>query len=74
VDHRLQVRRRIDFESGAVIAEIATGTSPEVIGVTDEPVWIADHWGGTVTRIDPATNLVVATIAVGPPGPAGPQS
>jgi len=72
-DFEASVVRRVDLDSGALIAEITTGVNPEGIDVTDDAVWVADHRGGTVTRIDPATNLVVATITVGPPGPAGPQ-
>jgi YVTN family beta-propeller protein len=36
-------------------------------------VWVADEHEGSVTRVDPKTNRVVATIPIGPPGPAGPQ-
>ena len=34
---------------------------------------MANHHGGTVSRIDPATNKVVATIPVGNAGPSGPH-
>ena len=34
---------------------------------------MANHRGGTVSRIDPTTNTVVATIPVGNTGPSGPH-
>ncbi|HYN31983.1 MAG TPA: hypothetical protein VES40_05115, partial [Ilumatobacteraceae bacterium] len=65
--------RRVELESGTIVAEIPTGRNPEGVSVTDDAVWVANHRDGTVTRIDPTTNEVVATIEVGPSGPAGPQ-
>jgi YVTN family beta-propeller protein len=41
--------------------------------VTAGSVWVADEHSEAVTRVDPATNRVVATISIGQPGPAGPQ-
>jgi len=35
-------------------------------------VWVADHHLGTVSRIDPASNTIVATIKVGLAGDSGP--
>lgn len=72
-DFEANLVRRVDLTSGAVVAEIGTGESPEGVAVTDDAVWVADHRGGTVTRIDPSNNHVAATIEVGPAGPAGPQ-
>ena len=36
-------------------------------------MWVANEHNGSVQRIDPATNKVVATIPVGPIAPNGPQ-
>ena len=35
-------------------------------------MWVADHHDGAITRIDPKTNRVVATIPIGPTGADGP--
>jgi YVTN family beta-propeller protein len=73
-DFERSVVRRVALDSGAVLAEIPTGLNPDGISVTDTAVWVANHRAGTVTRIDPTTNEVVATIEVGPAGPSGPQA
>lgn len=65
--------RRIDASSGQV-ETIEVGINPEGIAVTDDAVWVANHRGGDVTRIDPVTNRVVASVTVGPKGPSGPQN
>ena len=65
--------RRIDASSGQV-ETIEVGINPEGIAVTDDAVWVANHRGGDVTRIDRETNRVVASIEVGPKGPSGPQN
>ena len=48
------------------------GSAPEGVAVTAGSVWVADHHRGAVTRIDPKTNRVVATIPIGPTGADGP--
>ena len=63
---------RIDPETHEVVAEIEVGANPEGLLVTDDAVWVANHRGGSISQIDPATNAVVATL-VGPDGPAGPK-
>ena len=73
-DFERSVVRRVELDTGAVLAEIPTGLNPEGISVTDDAVWVANHRAGTVTRIDPTTNEPVATIEVGPAGPSGPQA
>ena len=52
---------------------IDVGTSPKGVLVTSAAVWIANTHGGSVERIDPKTNKIVANIAVGPTGPSGPN-
>ena len=43
---------------------------PSSVLASDGAIWVADSYGGRIVRIDPATNAVVRTIAVG----SGPQS
>lgn len=63
---------RIDPLSLAVVAKIPVAANPDGTLVTADGIWIAQHRGGSVTRIDPATNKAV-TIVVGNPGPGGPH-
>lgn len=60
---------RIDWKTGAV-SIIAVGHEPEGIAVGASAVWVADSGDGTVVRISPLTNTIVATVAVG----TGPSS
>jgi virginiamycin B lyase len=55
---------KLDPATGAILARIphVGGVS---IGVGSGAVWVADTAGGAVTRIDPASNRVSATIRVG---------
>jgi virginiamycin B lyase len=57
------------------IVKISVLHNPEGLAVDPRngAVWVASHRGGTVVRIDPATNRVVATIAAGNVGPSGPH-
>ena len=51
---------------------IPVGRSPNGIAVGERSVWVANEFDGTVSRIDPETNKVVATITVGhSPGSVG---
>ena len=45
--------------------ELKGALSPGWLEATDDAVWVADAQANTVTRVDPATNRVVATIPVG---------
>jgi DNA-binding beta-propeller fold protein YncE len=51
----------------AVVATIAVGGAPSQIAVAAGAVWVAVWDTGTLVRIDPATNRVVARIRVGRP-------
>ena len=64
---------RVDLTSGKVVASIGVGPNPDGLGGDAAGVWVANHRGGSVARIDPATNTVVATVAAGLPGPGGPH-
>jgi YVTN family beta-propeller protein len=55
---------RLDPESGAIEAEIPTDY-PLRLAVSDDAVWVVNYEEFTLTRIDPATNQVVAAIPVG---------
>jgi len=51
-----------------VLADIPVGPLPNSIAVGDEAVWVGNEGDGSVSRIDPATNQVVATIPIGKKG------
>jgi streptogramin lyase len=67
--------RRFDPGTGKLQAtiELPRGSSPE--GITDSggAIWVATHHGGTLARIDPATNTVTANVKVTYAGRSGPQ-
>jgi virginiamycin B lyase len=65
--------QRIDPASNKVNAEIEVGELPESLAVGFGSVWVSNHRGGTVSRVNPTTNEVVAEVAVSPPGPGGPH-
>src|SRR5437762_1723473 len=48
-----------------VVATIPVGTRPFYMAATADAVWVANSGSGTVSRIDPRSNTVVATIPVG---------
>src|SRR5262249_32210878 len=57
---------------GKVVARIDVGRSPHFLAVADDAVWTLNQGDGTVSRVDPRTNRVVATIETGiPAGPGG---
>ena len=41
------------------------GDNPLEVAVGEGSVWVTNYLDGTVSRIDPATNRVVATLEVG---------
>lgn len=51
--------------TGPVVAVIAVGQRPGVPAVGVGAVWVPNTGDGTVARIDPATDRVVATIRIG---------
>jgi hypothetical protein len=55
---------RIDPADGAEQATIPTGRGSGFLTVTDDAVWVLDGLDGTVSRIDPAADEVVATVQV----------
>jgi hypothetical protein len=67
---------RVDLRTGTV-TRVRTGSSnPEMPFqpvLAGGLVWVANHRGGTVARIDPATGTLVDPIRWGDPGPGGPM-
>ncbi|MEA2607517.1 MAG: virginiamycin lyase [Chloroflexota bacterium] len=64
---------RFDPQTLKSTGSIDTVTQPKGVLITRAAVWIANTRGGSVQRIDPKANKVVATITVGPTGPSGPN-
>jgi DNA-binding beta-propeller fold protein YncE len=70
---------RIDTRTGKVAARIPLAAIPSRITLGEGSVWVAayrrrtgrSYLGGTVIRIDPVTNRVVARVALGDLGPDG---
>src|SRR5205823_2693051 len=52
---------RINPTSGRILASVAL-SNPSNIAVGEGGVWVISFWDGTVSRIDPATSQVAATI------------
>jgi YVTN family beta-propeller protein len=53
---------RIDAATGSILAEVTVGDTPTSIAVGEGAVWVANTGDGTVSRIDPATNEVTASV------------
>jgi YVTN family beta-propeller protein len=56
---------RVDPRTAQAILKIPVGRGPADIGIGFDSVWVSNVWDGTVSRIDPSTDHVVATIEVG---------
>jgi streptogramin lyase len=67
--------RRLDATTGkeTAVVKLPAGSAPEGIVDAAGAIWVATHHGGTVVRIDPATNRVAATVPLVSPGSSGPQ-
>jgi streptogramin lyase len=55
---------RVDLASGAVVASVEVFLAHS-IGATDDAVWVFAASDGTIVRIDPVTNQIVATLDAG---------
>jgi len=53
---------RIDAATGSILAEVTLGDTPPSITDGEGAVWVANQGDGTVSRIDPATNEVTASV------------
>jgi streptogramin lyase len=47
---------------------------PVGVAITSSAVWVANHHGGTVAELDPATGAVRRSVELVPAGPGGPQN
>ena len=54
--------------SGPILASVAVGSRPGTPAVGLGAVWIPNTGDGTVSRIDPASNRIVATLRIGDAG------
>jgi streptogramin lyase len=72
-DFDLDQVRRYEEKTGVWKATIPT---PKPTGVLFEKgeLWIGDHRTGSVSRVNPETNEVVATVKVGSEGTSGPEA
>lgn len=61
---------RIDRGAGRLTEPIRSGSGADAVVTGDGAVWVANTLDSTVTRIDPATDMVVTVIPVGD-GPNG---
>jgi YVTN family beta-propeller protein len=52
-------------EAISVSAPVAVGDGPVDVAVGEDALWVANSLGRSVTKIDPATGKVVATIKLG---------
>ncbi len=59
---------RIDTATGSILAEVTVDDTTTSIAVGEGAVWVGNEGDGTVSRIDPATNQVVAAIRIGQKG------
>jgi virginiamycin B lyase len=55
----------LDPRSGELLADIAVGDHPRFMAIGDGSLWVLNQGDATVSRIDPTTDRVIATIAVG---------
>ena len=64
--------RRYPLTGGAPSATIDT-PKPTGLLVAADALWVANHRDGSVSRIDPTSGDIAATVAVGKAGPRGPE-
>ncbi|MEO6207401.1 MAG: hypothetical protein ABIP77_05560 [Candidatus Limnocylindrales bacterium] len=64
---------RFDPQTLRSVTSIGTADKSKGLLLTSGAVWIANTRGGSVERVDPATNTVVGRIPLGPVGPSGPN-
>ncbi|MDF1797966.1 MAG: hypothetical protein P1V81_02230 [Planctomycetota bacterium] len=63
--------QRVDATTGELVATIEVGPTPLFLACGEGAVWVINQGDGTVSRVDPETDTVEATIAVGIDGPGG---
>jgi len=70
-DHDALVR--IDPTTKAVVASVKVGPNPEGLLVTPKTVWVSNHRGGSVSKVDVASNRVRGTYKFAHEGTSGPK-
>jgi virginiamycin B lyase len=55
---------RVDPSDGSTQAIVGTGSGSRFMAVGDDAVWVLNQKDGTVSRIDPESSSVVATVQV----------
>jgi virginiamycin B lyase len=63
--------QRINAETNEVAATIPVGIEPRFLAVGENGIWTLNQADGTVSRIDPTTNKLIATIDTKVIGPGG---
>ena len=63
--------QRVDAKAGLLLTTIEVGPRPLFLSAGEGAVWVINQGDGTVSRIDPKTNRVAATIEVGVVGSGG---
>lgn len=62
---------RLNPSTGDVVATIGLGPGPRFLAIGPDAVWVMNQGDGTVSRVDPLTNRVTATITVSSRGITG---
>lgn len=70
-DYDNDVVNRYDLQTGTH-EQLAVGPGPDSIMATKDAIWIADHRGDSLERIDPATRRITAVQVRDAPGRGGP--
>ena len=64
---------RLDPATATQTVSVQLSGNPESIAVFGDSVWVAQHRGGSVTRLKEPSGKVLAVIEVGPTGAGGPH-
>ena len=62
---------RVNARTHVIEATIPVGPKPRFLTVGEGAVWTLNQGDGSISRVDPKTNKVVATIEAGVPGGGG---
>jgi len=68
--------RRLDPATGRLraLVRLPAGSGPAGVAEAARAIWVAAERGGTLIRIDPATNRVAGTMVLTRPGTGGPRT
>ena len=61
----------VDAATGQVLGSIPVGPKPRFLTAGGGSIWTLNQGDGSLTRVDPKTRNVTATITLGIPGPGG---